>query len=97
MKIVVRMCPHDLRHPDPDQFQFWVESGQLWKSSHFCDGCCDSNVIPGELVLELEDGDIHNATEVRSIPTRRSVTDELDLLNLSGECLSAGVVPDEDS
>lgn len=39
--IVERICPdHGVGHPDPDQFQYWRESGQDWLGVHGCCGCC---------------------------------------------------------
>jgi hypothetical protein len=39
--IFERMCPaHGVGHPDPDQFQFWRETGQAWQGVHGCCGCC---------------------------------------------------------
>jgi hypothetical protein len=38
--ILERLCEHGIGHPDPDQFQYWEETGQEWQSVHGCDGCC---------------------------------------------------------
>lgn len=39
--IFERICPHDVGHPDPDQFHYWREMGVLeTESRHGCDGCC---------------------------------------------------------
>lgn len=35
--VVERICPCGIGHPDPDQFEYWRESGQEWKGIH---GCC---------------------------------------------------------
>lgn len=35
-----RLCPHGTGHPDPDQFDYWRESGKMNESIHGCDGCC---------------------------------------------------------
>lgn len=38
--IVERRCLHGIGHPDPDQFEYWKETGQKWQGIHGCDGCC---------------------------------------------------------
>lgn len=38
--ILERICPHGIGHPDPDQREFWNETGQEWQGVHGCDGCC---------------------------------------------------------
>lgn len=38
--ILERICPHGLGHPDPDQAEYWNETGQEWQFVHGCDGCC---------------------------------------------------------
>lgn len=38
--IFERICPHGIGHPDPDQFEFWRETGQEWQAVHGCDFCC---------------------------------------------------------
>lgn len=35
-----RICPHGVGHPDPDQFEFWAETGRSGDGVHGCDGCC---------------------------------------------------------
>lgn len=35
LKIMERICPHDIGHPDPDHVSF-VQKGGV----HGCDGCC---------------------------------------------------------
>lgn len=35
--IFERLCPCGIGHPDADQEQFWIESGQEWQLIH---GCC---------------------------------------------------------
>lgn len=35
-----RLCVHGIGHPDPDQGDWWRESGQEWQGVHGCDGCC---------------------------------------------------------
>lgn len=39
--ILERICPHGIGHPDPDQREFWNETGQEWQGVHGCDACCD--------------------------------------------------------
>lgn len=42
-RIMERICPHGVGHPDPDQYDFWrVSLGKDWKweTVHGCDGCC---------------------------------------------------------
>lgn len=36
-EIMERMCPHDVGHPDPDDYR--IRTG-LDTSVHACDGCC---------------------------------------------------------
>lgn len=38
--IFERICVHGIAHPDPDQFDFWEETNQMFAASHGCDGCC---------------------------------------------------------
>lgn len=35
-----RICPHGIGHPDPDQFDYWRDTGQDAQGVHGCDGCC---------------------------------------------------------
>lgn len=35
-----RKCPHGIGHPDPSQFDYWQETGQMFEAVHGCDGCC---------------------------------------------------------
>jgi hypothetical protein len=39
-----RICNHGIGHPDPSQYDYWVElKGEAYadaESSHGCDGCC---------------------------------------------------------
>jgi hypothetical protein len=37
-KIIERICPHGIGHPDPDDFR--VRQG-LDDGNHGCDGCCE--------------------------------------------------------
>lgn len=39
--IFERICPeHGIGHPDPDQFEYWDETGQEYQAVHGCCGCC---------------------------------------------------------
>jgi hypothetical protein len=38
--IMERMCPHDVGHPDPDEFKL-IENEIL--RVHECDSCCKNN------------------------------------------------------
>jgi hypothetical protein len=38
--IFERICEHGVGHPDPDQLDYWRETGQGWQASHGCDRCC---------------------------------------------------------
>lgn len=35
-----RICEHGIGHYDPDQFDYWRETGQEWQTIHGCDGDC---------------------------------------------------------
>lgn len=37
-----RICSHGIGHYDPDQEEFWRETGQEAQMVHGCDGCCRS-------------------------------------------------------
>lgn len=40
-QIFERLCPeHSIGHPDPDQFEYWEETGQANQGIHGCCGCC---------------------------------------------------------
>ncbi|AXQ64436.1 hypothetical protein L3Y19_gp067 [Gordonia phage Neville] len=40
-KIFERICPmHGTGHPDPDQFPYWMATGQGSQALHGCCGCC---------------------------------------------------------
>lgn len=73
-KIVERICPHGIGHPDPDQFGYWRDTDQLWQATHGCDGCCDSSVIQGELAPLAIKGEL--AEEPRQIPVNLSGDDK---------------------
>lgn len=38
--IFERICEHGIGHPDPDQLDYWCESGREHEAVHGCDGCC---------------------------------------------------------
>jgi len=38
--IFERQCEHGIGHPDPDQFDYWRLSGNMFAGIHGCDGCC---------------------------------------------------------
>ncbi|MGY1946602.1 hypothetical protein [Nocardia asiatica] len=39
--ILERLCPeHSIGHPDPDQIEYWRDTGQEWQEIHGCCGCC---------------------------------------------------------
>lgn len=38
--IFERICRHGVGHPDPDQEDYWKETGQTGQGIHGCDGCC---------------------------------------------------------
>lgn len=41
--ILERLCPeHSIGHPDPDQAEYWRDTGQEWQAVHGCCGCCHS-------------------------------------------------------
>ncbi len=42
-KVVERICPHGIRHPDPDDAAHNIRIGQESKTVHGCDGCCNPN------------------------------------------------------
>lgn len=49
--IMERLCPHGIGHPDPDQYQYWVnQEGRREADAqmvHGCDGCCvESGPVP---------------------------------------------------
>lgn len=39
-RLMERICPHGVGHPDPDDDAHFERIGQGWKSVHGCDGCC---------------------------------------------------------
>lgn len=43
-KIFERICEHGIGHPDPDQYDFWVDIGRTANKVHGCDGCCSEPV-----------------------------------------------------
>lgn len=36
--MMMRVCPHGVRHPDPDDYKMGVDPGLF--GVHLCDGCC---------------------------------------------------------
>jgi hypothetical protein len=54
IRIIERVCPHGVGHPDPDQFMFWDLRGELVeKRTHVCDGCC-TPVMPAKTMTRVE-------------------------------------------
>ena len=52
-RAMVRVCPHGVEHPDPDDLAHkrralgeWMSMMHDWESHH-CDGCCGGNPTPG--------------------------------------------------
>ena len=39
-KVMERLCPHGVGHPDPDALAFNVRGGRDYYGVHGCDGCC---------------------------------------------------------
>lgn len=35
-----RICPCGIGHPDPSQFDFWLEMNMAYEIVHGCCGCC---------------------------------------------------------
>lgn len=43
--IFERICPkHGCGHPDPNQFEHWEETDQMYQGVHGCCGCCNPAV-----------------------------------------------------
>ncbi|MBM4707867.1 hypothetical protein GS982_01675 [Rhodococcus hoagii] len=43
--IFERLCPlHGTGHPDPDQYDYWADTGQAWQSVHGCCMCCQGDL-----------------------------------------------------
>lgn len=40
-RIMERICPHGVGHPDPDDLAFQDPDGSQMVGVHGCDGCCD--------------------------------------------------------
>lgn len=38
--LMVRVCKHDVEHPDPDSLKYWASVGVYDLARHECDGCC---------------------------------------------------------
>jgi hypothetical protein len=43
--IFERVCPHGVGHPDPDQLDYWRETGQDAQAIHGCEGCCEPRLV----------------------------------------------------
>ncbi len=39
-RLMERICPHGVGHPDPDDLAYHVRNGRDWQGVHGCDGCC---------------------------------------------------------
>lgn len=39
-RIMERMCPHGIGHPDPDDVAYNESAGRDWIGVHGCDSCC---------------------------------------------------------
>ena len=39
-KIMERLCPHGIGHPDPDSLAYVNRRGEVDRGDHGCDGCC---------------------------------------------------------
>lgn len=42
-KLMERICPHGIGHPDPDHLNHLGPEMMEWESMHGCDGCCLGN------------------------------------------------------
>jgi hypothetical protein len=51
-RIIMRVCPHGVEHPDPDQFERWASTGHSHLAAHDCDNCCKTHSV-GALVTPL--------------------------------------------
>lgn len=40
IKVMERICPHGIGHPDPDDAAYHRSIGKDWALIHGCDGCC---------------------------------------------------------
>lgn len=62
-KIVTRVCPHGVQHPDPDDLEWLERNRRSTKvvNSHHCDGCCRESSVEDPTtrtdVIVLEDND----------------------------------------
>lgn len=65
--LVVRICKHNVEHPDPDSLAFFERRGQEHMGVHACDGCCNHRPKPrvGQTVsipaVKYSPGVIHKA------------------------------------
>lgn len=58
-KIMERICPHGIGHPDPDDVAFRASIGDT-NNAHGCDGCCSLGqvkVSSGAIKLDLSGND----------------------------------------
>lgn len=39
-RVMERICPHGVGHPDPDDVAYLASVGRDWAAVHGCDGCC---------------------------------------------------------
>ena len=39
-RLMERLCPHGIGHPDPDDVAYQATVGREWVAVHGCDGCC---------------------------------------------------------
>lgn len=39
-RLMERICPHGVGHPDPDDFAWHKSQGRAYMGLHGCDGCC---------------------------------------------------------
>lgn len=40
-RVMERICPHGVGHPDPDSAAFLASVGEQGRTLHGCDGCCE--------------------------------------------------------
>jgi len=43
-RVMERMCPHGIGHPDPDDVAYQKTIDRAWVGVHGCDGCCSSPI-----------------------------------------------------
>lgn len=44
-RVMERICPHGIGHPDPDDAAYNESIGRGWLNIHGCDGCCNESLI----------------------------------------------------